>query len=503
VTDRPEPFRDLDWEPERARTFADGAVGIWEELLKALPSLPVSRRQTEAEVHPAVAIDIPDDPMPQDRLLAYLRDVVLERSVYPGHPRFYAYISGAGTVPGAVADLLAAGLNANLGGWRLSPAATEIELHLTRWFADRFGLPADAGGLIVSGGAMANFVALKTARDRLAGWDVRRDGVRGGPPLAIYESIEAHVVNDRAADMLGLGTHAVRQVPVDGAYRMRVDRLREEIRADRDRGIRPIAVVASGGTVATGSIDPLAEIADVCRDEGLWFHVDAAYGGPAVLADDLRPLLWGIARADSIAFDPHKWLYTPHSGGCVLVRDLRHLGESFVVHPTYTKADKDRTGWGLDLNEHGPQFSRGFWALKVWVSLLAHGRRAYAARISHDAALARYLAERVAEREEFEPAAPVTLSIACFRFVPPSLPAGPGREEYLNELNERLLTEIQLDGRVFCSNAVLDGRSVLRACIVNFRTEADDLDALLDVAAELGARLDAELRPAALGEGAA
>jgi aromatic-L-amino-acid decarboxylase len=350
---------------------------------------------------------------------------------------------------------------------------------------------------------MANFVALKTARDRLAGWDVRRDGVRAGPPLAIYESTEAHVVNDRAADMLGLGTDAVRQVPVDGAYRMRVDRLREAIRADRDRRVRPIAVVASGGTVATGSIDPLAEIADVCRGEGLWFHVDAAYGGPAVLADDLRPLLRGIERADSIAFDPHKWLYTPHSGGCVLVRDLRHLGESFVVHPTYTKADKDRTGWGLDLNEHGPQFSRGFWALKVWVSLLAHGRRAYAARISHDAALARYLAERVAEREEFEPAAPVTLSIACFRFVPPSLPAGPGREDYLNELNERLLTEIQLDGRVFCSNAVLDGRSVLRACIVNFRTEAEDLDALLDVGAELGARLDAELRPAALGEGAA
>jgi glutamate/tyrosine decarboxylase-like PLP-dependent enzyme len=185
------------------------------------------------------------------------------------------------------------------------------------------------------------------------------------------------------------------------------------------------------------------------------------------------------------------------------VRDLRHLGESFVVHPTYTRADKDRTGWGLDLMEHGPQFSRGFWALKVWVSLLAHGRRAYAARISHDAALARYLAARADEREEFEAAAPVTLSIACFRYVPPSLPPGPGREEYLDELNERLLTEIVLDGRVFCSNAVLDGRYVLRACIVNFRTEAEDVDALLDVAAELGARLDAGLRPDPLKEGAA
>jgi glutamate/tyrosine decarboxylase-like PLP-dependent enzyme len=350
---------------------------------------------------------------------------------------------------------------------------------------------------------MANFVALKAARDRTAGWDIRRDGVRDGPPLAIYESAEAHVVNDRAADMLGLGTAALRHVAVDDSYRMRVDELRDAIKTDRDHGVRPIAVVGSGGTVATGSIDPLREIADVCADERLWFHVDAAYGGPAVLADDLRPQLAGIERADSIAFDPHKWLYTPHSGGCVLVRDVRHLGDSFVVHPTYTRADKDRTGWGLDLMEHGPQFSRGFWALKVWVSLLAHGWRAYAARISHDAALARYLAARATERPEFEATAPVTLSIACFRYVPPSLGRGPGREEYLNQLNERLLTEIQLDGRVFCSNAVLNGRFVLRICIVNFRTEAEDLDALLDVASELGARLDAELRPAQLKDGAA
>lgn len=499
----PEPFGELDWEAARARAFADGVADIWEELLRTLPKLPVTRRETEADVHAAVAIEVPEEPMPEAELLAYLREVVLEHSMYPGHPRFYAYITGAGTVPGAAADLLAAGLNQNLGGWRLSPAASEIELHLTRWFADRFGLPDTAGGLIVSGGAMANFVALKTARDRVAGWDVRREGIRGGPPLAIYESAEAHVVNDRAADMLGLGTDAVRHVPVDQVYRMRVDLLREAIRLDRERGVRPVVVVASGGTVVTGSIDPLAEIADVCAEEGLWFHVDAAYGGPAVLADDLRPLLSGIDRADSIAFDPHKWLYTPHSGGCVLVRDLRHLGESFVVHPTYTRADKDRTGWGLDLMEHGPQFSRGFWALKVWVSLLAHGRRAYGARISHDAALARYLSARADEREEFEPVAPVTLSIACFRYVPPSLGQGPGRDEYLNELNERLLTEIMLDGRVFCSNAVLNGCFALRACIVNFRTEAEDVDALLDVAAEIGARLDSELRPDPLKEGAA
>jgi glutamate/tyrosine decarboxylase-like PLP-dependent enzyme len=255
--------------------------------------------------------------------------------------------------------------------------------------------------------------------------------------------------------------------------------------------------------VSTGAIDPLREIADLCIEEGLWFHVDGAYGGPAAFTDDLRPLFDGIERADSIAFDPHKWLYTPLTGGCVLVRDVQALPDSFSVTASYTYQDKERTGRGVDGTQLGPQFSRGFWALKVWLSLLAHGRRAYAGRISHDAALARYLGERVRERPDFELSCPVGLSICCFRYVPPDLPAGEGRDGYLDFLNERLMTEVQQDGRVFFSNAVLDGRFVLRVCIVNFRTEAGDLEAVLDVAAEIGGRLDAELRPPELHRGAA
>lgn len=496
----PEPVRDLNWDPPRARAFADRTLDLWQEFLERLPDLPVAGRANEAQVREAVARDVPEEPLPDDELFAYLRDVIFEWSMYPGHPRFSAYITGSGTVPGAAADLLAAGLNMNVGGWRLSPAATEIELALTRWFAREFGLPEAAGGVIVSGGAMANFVALKAARDHWAGWDVRAKGVSAGTPLAVYASSEVHVVTDRGADMLGLGVEAVRKVPVGSDYRMRTDALRQAIRRDRDAGVRPLAVVATAGTVATGAVDPLEEIADVCGKEGLWMHVDAAYGGPAILANDLRPTFAGIERADSIAFDPHKWLYTPHSGGCVLVRDLQHLADSFAVHATYVHQDRERTGWGLDLSSLGPQFSRGFLALKVWVSLLAHGRRAYAARISHDAALARYLGARVQERPEFELAAPVGLSICCFRYVPDELRGGPERESYLDALNERLMTEIQLDGRVYCSNAVLGDRFVLRACIVNFRTEAEDMDALLHVAAELGAKLDRELRPESLRE---
>jgi glutamate/tyrosine decarboxylase-like PLP-dependent enzyme len=379
----------------------------------------------------------------------------------------------------------------------LGPSATEIELALIRWFAhDVFGMPQTAGGELTSGGAMANFVALKTARDQKAGWDVRNDGVGVGPPLGLYLSTETHVVSQRASDMLGIGWGNVRRVPVDDVYRMDLVALREQIATDREAGVRPFCVVGTAGTVGTGAIDPLDAIADLCAEEGLWFHVDAAYGGPAMLADDLRSLLGGIERADSIAFDPHKWLYTPHSGGCVLVRDASHLSDSFDMYVAYVHQDKEHTGAGVDLGRLGPHFSRGFWALKVWVSLLAHGRNAYARRISHDAELVRYLAARVEERPEFELCAPPSLSIAVFRFVPDALPQGEGAEGYLNTLNERLMNEIQSDGRVFVSNAVLaGGRYALRVCIVNFRTEAEDLDAVLDVAAEIGGRLDLEMRP--------
>jgi aromatic-L-amino-acid decarboxylase len=494
----PEPLRDLDWSPKRAREFADRTVDLWQEFLERLPSLPVAGRWNSEQVAAGVARPVPEEPLSDDELFGYLREIAFDWSMYTGHPRFMAYISGTGTVPGAAADLLAAGLNMNLGGWRLAPSGTEIELQLIRWFAAQFGLPETAGGYLTSGGAMANFIALKTARDHQAPWDIRAEGVAAGPPLVLYASEEVHVTTDREADMLGLGAGAVRKIPVDAAYRMRLDVLRGSIAKDVADGKLPFAVVATAGTVATGSIDPLPEIADICAEHGLWMHVDGAYGGPAILAEDLKPMFAGIERADSIAFDPHKWMYTPHSGGCIVVRDFANLGRAFTAHAGYVHEDKERTGHGVDLGMMGPQFSRGFQALKVWVSLLAHGRRAYAARISHDAELARYMAARVEEREELELSAPVVLSICCFRYVPPDLPDGPEREEYLNLLNERTMTEIQLDGRAFCSNAILGDRFVLRACIVNFRTEAEDVDATLDVAVELGRKLDAELRPESL-----
>jgi aromatic-L-amino-acid decarboxylase len=489
VAEKPAPYRELDWDSERARAFGHAIVQVWTELLESLHDGPViPPHLTREVVRDAVALDVPEGPMPEDELVAYLRKAVLDYSLKAGHPAHLAYITGAGTVPGAVADLLASGLNPNVGGWLLAPAATEIELLLTQWLAGRFGLPESAGGLIVAGGAIANFIALKTARDAIAGQDIRRDGVK--ERLALYCSEEAHVTIDRAADMLGLGTDAVRHIPVDDGLRIRPAALAEAIRSDVDAGIRPVAVVGTSGTTGTGAIDPLPELAEIAAEHGIWFHVDAAYGGALALSDELRPLLDGIERADSITLDPHKWLSTPLGSGCVLVRDLQRLADSFGVYASYVHEDEalDR---GINLGFMGPQFSRGFDALKVWVSLLAHGRAAYARRIAHDIELTRYLAARVEEHPEFELVAS-GLSICCFRY----RPAGAEDEEYVDRLNERLMSELQLDGRVYPSNAIVNGRFCLRTCIVNFRTEAEDLDKLLELAAELGVELDRELRPA-------
>lgn len=344
---------------------------------------------------------------------------------------------------------------------------------------------------------MANLIALKVARDRAMGIEVREQGV-GDARLTTYTSKEVHFATTRAADMLGLGSSSVRLIDTDENLKLDVVAMEERVEEDLSNGFKPFAVIATLGTVSTGAIDPLEDVAAICRDRGLWMHVDAAYGGPAVLAEDLRSLLSGVEQADSIAFDPHKWMYTPHSGGVVLVRDLQWLADSFAAHATYVHEDKELTGRGLDLGMMGPQLSRSFWALKIFVSLLAYGTKAYGKRIFHDVALARYLSHLVREQEDFELMAPVELSICCFRFVPPNLPSLAGREEYLDALNARLMAKVQMDGQVYYSNAVIGDRFVLRCCIVNFRTEAEHLHRVIHVTRDLGEELDAEMRPDSL-----
>jgi aromatic-L-amino-acid/L-tryptophan decarboxylase len=482
---RPEPVTDLDWDAGQARELTGAFVDIWAELLERMRELPVARPSSAADVARETAFPVPAQPLGIQELADLMRPLVLEHSTLCGHPGFMAYVSGSGTVPGAAADLLASALNPNVGGWMLSPAASELELHLTRWLAEQFGLPEGAGGLMTSGGATSNMTALKAARDAKAGADVRQDGL-GGLRLVLYTSEEAHATIAEAADLLGLGERAARAIPTDGHFRMRIDALENAIADDLAVGLVPFAVAATAGTTATGAIDPLPQVAGVCARHDLWMHVDAAYGGAAVLAPELRPLLAGIERADSISFDPHKWLYTPQSSACLLVRDPATLLRSFSIDAAYVRDDASLSGRGLNIGELGPQWSRAFLALKVWLSLAAHGTQAYGRRIAHDVELARYLDERVRAHSDLEPMCPVTLSIACYRYAP----AGAGLDDRaLDVLNERLMVAIRRDGRAFPSNAELGGRYCLRACLVNHRTEAEDIDALLEATLRLGAEL--------------
>jgi glutamate/tyrosine decarboxylase-like PLP-dependent enzyme len=321
--------------------------------------------------------------------------------------------------------------------------------------------------------------------------------MRAGPQLTIYVSSEVHDTVDRAAQMLGIGTAGIRHIHTDEGLRMDVVALRSAIDTDLAEGNRPIAVIGSAGTTGTGAIDPLDAIADVCAEYDLWYHVDGAYGGAAALTDPLRHLFTGIGRADSVGFDPHKWLYTPIAGACILVRDPAILKETFAVDASYI-VDDDSTGWGDDIYALSPHFTRPFAALKIWVSLLAHGWDAYERRISHDVSLARYLHELVINHPELEPMTEPGLSITCFRYVPANLAVRSDTDDYLDTLNERVMFELQLGGRVFPSNAIVGGRFALRSCIVNYRTEADTMDELAAETIRLGRDLDAELRPAHL-----
>jgi glutamate/tyrosine decarboxylase-like PLP-dependent enzyme len=371
--------------------------------------------------------------------------------------------------------------------------ASEIEAQTVRWIAELIGFPTNCGGLLVSGGNMANMVCFWAARQAKAGRDVRTEGLLGGKArrLRVYCSKETHTWVQKAADLSGVGTEGVRWIPTDDQLRMQPAKLQEQIRADLEAGDRPFLVVGTAGSVSTGAVDPLPEIADICRAHDLWFHVDGAYGGLAAMLPEASSDLRGLSEADSIAVDPHKWLYAPLEAGCALVRDEARLREAFAYHPPYFHFGVE----AINYVDYGPQNSRGFRALKVWLALQQVGRQGYVQMLSDDIQLAKELYQCASGHPELE-AFTQALSITTFRFVPPGLQIGTEESEaYLNQLNTELLTRLQNGGEAYVSNAVIGGKFVLRACIVNFRTSLADIEALPEIVVRIGRAVDAVLRP--------
>jgi len=484
---------------EAFRTHGHALVDQLAELLASVPARPVTPDEPAADVRRALDLDgpLPDEGMAAGPLLQETAARLFDHSLFNGHPKFFGYITAPPAPIGILGDLLASALNANCGGRTLAPAATELEVQAVRWIAQLIGFPASCGGLMVSGGNMANFVCFWAARAAKAGWDVRGGGLRDAAarPLRVYGSAETHTWIQKAADLSGLGTAAIRWIPTGPDQRMDVEALRRTIAADVAAGDRPLLVVGTAGSVSTGAIDPLPAIAEVCRTHDAWFHVDGAYGGFAACVPGAPADLLGLSEADSVAVDPHKWLYAPLEAGCALVRDPERLREAFAYHPPYYHFSERVTNFV----DYGPQNSRGFRALKVWLALKHAGAAGYRRMIADDMRLTRELADAVRATPDLE-ALTLSLSITTFRYVPPDLRARlgePEAERHLDALNRELLDRLQRGGELFVSNAVIGGRYALRACIVNFHTTSADVRAVPGVVVRIGRAVDAELRPRA------
>ena len=484
-SDGPNAERSLDpddWEGVR-RIFHE-AVDLAIDHLRGQRDGPVWRATPDA-VKRQLAAPAPTAAQSLDALVAEFRRDILPYGTGNVHPRFFGWVHGAGNLAGALGEMLAAVMNCNVGG--RDHVAVYVERQVVDWCKAMFAFPATSSGLLTSGTSMGTVIALAVARNEKAGADVQRNGAGAAPrPITAYASREVHGANEKAFDLLGLGAAALRRVAVDAHFRIRIDELPRQIAADRAQGLAPAIVIASAGTVNTGAIDDLEALASLCRAEGLWLHVDAAFGGLAVLVPEFRARLAAIAQADSVAFDFHKWLQVPYDAGCVLVRDEAAHRRSFSARGEYLAEGTALAGGDPWFCEYGPELSRGFRALKVWFTVKAYGMDRLAAVIAQNCRQARHLGAAIAAVPELELMAPVDLNIVCFRFCAPDLSAAA---------QDRLATEIvatlQTAGIAAPSTTRIAGRTAIRVCLTNHRTRTEDLDLLVRETVRIGHALAA------------
>lgn len=416
---------------------------------------------------------VPGHPTPLADVYAEMRTSVLAYPMGNIHPRFFGWYMGASNFTGALADFIAAIDGSNLGGGNTGAAATDSQV--VDWLKAMMGFPETAGGTLTSGGSMANMVGLTVARNAMAGVDVRAEGITNLPqPLRFYASDQVHSAHQKAVEALGFGSKALRQVPTDSDYRMDAAALAEMIAEDRAAGLRPACVIATAGTTNTGAIDDLVAIGALCRREGLWFHVDGCIGALIRIAPQNRDLVDGIDLADSLALDPHKWLQTPFECGCALVRDGRMHFETFNLHGEYLQLQDRGLAAGVFLADYGFELSRGFKALKLWMSLKEQGVAKFGALIDQHIAMGGWLADQVRAAPDLELMAPQTINIVCFRYR-----GRGGTEADLKALNIEIMLRIQESGVAVPTDTTLRGRHTLRAAINNHRTRRTDLDLLV------------------------
>ena len=450
-------------------------VDILVRHFESLRSKPVTRRSDRPSMEERMREPFPERGTSVDVVLQQLQQDVFSNIMHLDHPRFFAFVPSPSNFLGVMADTLAAGFNVFAGTWLEASGPAEVELVTIDWLRQICGLPETAGGLFVSGGSMANLTALAVARH-----EKLRDKIQGA---VVYCSDQTHSSIERGLRLLGFESAQIRKIPSDDGFRLAVPDLRREVAADRSAGRVPFCVVANAGTTNTGAVDPLSALADFCREENLWLHADGAYGASAILCSKGRSLLEGLGRVDSLSLDPHKWLFQPYEIGCVLVRDGRWLKKTFRILPEYLK-DVDRAEEEVNFCDYGIQLTRGFRALKLWMSFKIFGLESFRKAIARGITLAELSEKILLESPRWETVSPAQMGIIAFRYVP----AGRSPAE-IDAINQRLVDEMTSDGYAMVSSTVLRGRTALRMCTINPRTTEADIRETIQRLDRLGNKL--------------
>ncbi len=467
-----------DWEAMRAlgHQMVDDLIDYWAGIREQKIWRPIPDEVKEVFDQP-----IPEQGRSPEEVYREFKENIFPYNKGNVHPRFFAWIQGTGTPMGTFGDLLASGMNPNTAIGEHS--AMYVDRQVVNWCKELMNFPSEASGILVSGGSMANITALTVARNSFGEEKIRQKGLKAASgQLLIYCSVETHSCIQKAAEIIGLGTDAVRKIGVNERFELDVQLLKAQLEEDLQAGFLPFCLVGTAGTVNTGAIDPMVELLEISREYGLWFHVDGAYGALGKLDPNYADALRAIEEADSLAFDLHKWLYVPYEVGCTLIRDAKKHRDSFAITPNYLLQEKRGLSGGLDsINNYGFELSRGFKALKVWMSIKEHGRAKYAAMIAQNNRHAAYLAELVEENPYLELTAPLSMSITCFRMIQP----GWG-EEALQALNKEILLRLQEEGIASPSSTILNGKYTLRIANVNQRTQREDMDLLVREVLRIG-----------------
>jgi aromatic-L-amino-acid/L-tryptophan decarboxylase len=467
-----------DWEAMRAlgHQMIDDLIDYWAGIREQKIWRPIPEEVKEVFDQP-----IPEQGQSPEEVYREFKQYIFPYNKGNVHPRFFAWIQGTGTPMGTFGDLLASGMNPNTTIGEHS--AMYVDRQVVNWCKQLMNFPTEASGILVSGGSMANITALTVARNSYGEEKIRQRGLKAASgQLLIYCSVETHSCILKAAEIIGLGTDAVRKIGVNERYELDVQLLKVQLEEDLQAGFLPFCLVGTAGTVNTGAIDPMAELLEISRAYGLWFHVDGAYGALGKLDPNYAGALRAIEEADSLAFDLHKWLYVPYEVGCTLIRDAKKHRNSFAITPNYLLQEKRGLSGGLDsINNYGFELSRGFKALKVWMSLKEHGREKYAAMITQNNRHAAYLAELVEQNPYLELTAPVSMSITCFRMIQPNW-----GEEALQALNKEILLRLQEEGIASPSSTILNGKYTLRIANVNQRTRKEDMELLVREVLRIG-----------------